>query len=1073
MTVEQLLAELETLSHNAWMYRMVIVGRQAASDTEVRGTLNALAQGDMYRRMLALQACHGSRDGAHVLAALSDPSYTIRGRAISLVALLCDDAQAVTALETVLPDSRRRLVARLARARRYAPIDAFLDTLAPRNDRDLSPLLAFGSDDAVTRHLEQALEHAGQTAWMRLARYHPAQAAAALRERAERTDRLDTRLRWIAAAVLPELAARVPDLTIDVVRALHQSIALPQLNLDELAHYRPSEVAALLLASDEQSTLRLDRVADRLPETQLIALLSAQPGTLGLPGRWFERLRPDVRRSVYLAARYGWRNTDGIMPYSIVAALPGELREDEGRRHLALPALTTRPTERLQYAAFLPWQEARTVLDPFIRHADAAIRSVALSALITTTRYRRSHLPEALAVVAARRNEQDPVRGAMLAALAALPCSIWQADQLETLGQILHDALAAIDLSSATTTSAVQLMLALFPTYPDWSAPLLAETLMRRRVWDDTGRAEDYLTDEDVHRLLPALMPVVAAWEAREEYDAIAGLADWFGRRLEGADDLVATLERIIQTPVPAWTARRILSLLAADRRDRLATLIPALLRADPSWITQHEVFTYLHTRRQDLLTPFLGQHAYAGRFSTGKTRFVLPVSYGFFRWTDQQQARFAATLTEVVTDPQRDVPGITQAITQLAALPSVPPDTLIALARDPRPAIQEEVLYALGRLDTGQGVPVLLEALGDDRARVAIYALRQAIDRIPRRQALDLLRAIPLDRVTVAKEVVRLLGDLRDPEAYQDLLALDDQALHRDVRVALLRALWNYLEQPQSWAILERAATSPDPILAAAVTRIPADQLSTAGQQRLVRLLCLVLAHADATVRVAVLQRCATLPVADPDRLLEPGLLQALDTNVPDVYNAAADAIVQTYVGRDASAIGQIAAHLLSNRRALQTVVRHVELQISWQRSRFQATAGAIIASLASDPLTTSLQIRLAVPALDSGALATFFRELVTAERLHAEALMTAVRVLERAGTYRDNTELEQLETQLAGSPEAPLRRLALAALVAQTHPPQGWTPERVARLEQYRNDPAPLVAAAAQFTFPPLDVA
>ena len=45
----------------------------------------------------------------------------------------------------------------------------------------------------------------------------------------------------------------------------------------------------------------------------------------------------------------------------------------------------------------------------------------------------------------------------------------------------------------------------------------------------------------------------------------------------------------------------------------------------------------------------------------------------------------------------------------------------------------------------------------------------------------------------------------------------------------------------------------------------------------------------------------------------------------------------------------------------------------------------------------------------------------------------------------------------------------LALAALVAVAGDSLGWNDERLARLRAYRQDPSPLVAAAAQFTLPP----
>ena len=71
MTPGSLLRELDTLSHDQRMRRMAEVGKQAARDPKAAATLAALEQGDLYQRLLSLQACYGSRDGECVLRALA------------------------------------------------------------------------------------------------------------------------------------------------------------------------------------------------------------------------------------------------------------------------------------------------------------------------------------------------------------------------------------------------------------------------------------------------------------------------------------------------------------------------------------------------------------------------------------------------------------------------------------------------------------------------------------------------------------------------------------------------------------------------------------------------------------------------------------------------------------------------------------------------------------------------------------------------------------------------------------------------------------------------------------------
>src|SRR5262249_10134657 len=160
------------------------------------------------------------------------------------------------------------------------------------------------------------------------------------------------------------------------------------------------------------------------------------------------------------------------------------------------------------------------------------------------------------------------------------------------------------------------------------------------------------------------------------------------------------------------------------------------------------------------------------------------------------QQQTFATTLDEVIRDVEQPDPAVLRAEGALAALPDVDPAFLVNLGQDERPVVRDAALRALGKLDGGQGAQPLIEALGDGRARVAVYALRRALLEMLPERALDVLRVASKQQVTVAKEIVRLLGDLRSDAAYAELLALERTDLQRDVRVALLRAFWEHLDR-------------------------------------------------------------------------------------------------------------------------------------------------------------------------------------------------------------------------------------------------------------------------------------
>jgi hypothetical protein len=1075
MAPATLLAELETATYDSRVQRMVALGRQSRTDADAAAVLQTFAAGGFYERQMALWASYGSDDGTPVVAALADPSRLLRGLAISLVAKVCTDEQARAAFGSITRKAQPKLLRNLRQRKRRTVVDAVLIELADHADERLAMFLYFGTGAVVEKYVAAVLPRWGADDWRRLAKYHPAIAFTQLHNQQRTQTAPDARLLYHINAVLPALAERQPDHALALVRGLLHHEAPARIHLHPVAQRRPSEVAELLLAHEDGAAARLDlsRLAHRIPEAQLLAVLQYRPALVPDRETWLRRVAPAVRRAAFGVAGNGWRNAEGVVPAAMVALLPSGVREAEARRHLALPALAARPTVRLPYAAFLAWEEARAVLDPFVRNPDAELRTVALAVQIGVARYHRAQLPAALALVRARANEQDPVRQAMLAALASLPPSRWQETHLEDLSQLIRDVLNAADLSSATAREAELLVVALVPHYPEWAAAWLGE-LVRSRGQVYFASLGDRLTDADVQRIAPALLPVLQAWATRERESLLVRAATSLGRRLRVFDKLVDLLERVLMTTRQDYVASQILQLLAQHRPNRFTTLVPALIASDPSIGTLPVVYSYLHRRRQDLLTPFLGQQAYKGRFSTGKTRFVLPLLTGFYRWTPSQQRLFADTLTQVTQDAQRDVYGLFQAIHQLAALPAMLPARLLSLAdaRMENLAVRDTALRALARLDGGQGVPVLVEALDDVRARIAIYALRSTLLEMPAARALALLQAVPTQKVTVAKEVIRLLGDLDTPAAYPLLLEMDARSLHRDVRVALLRAFWFYLERPETWPILYHAAADPDPAVAAGVVWIPTDRLSLAVQQHVLALLATLLGHPDALLRVQVLHRFATLPLADPGRVLLPPLLARLHSPLPDEYKAAARALFATYAQQHAAAIADTVALVRPERRVLQALLQALHAALATNRSGLQPAVQGILAALRPDPLTLRLQARLAVAGLPWPELAPYFTELAAADTLDAEVLMATVQALEASGqrsVSQADAALPAFEYTLAASPDARLRRLALAALQAQATQPAGWTAALRARLAQYRADPTPLVAAAAQFVFPP----
>ena len=1021
MTPDALLAEFEPLTHRKRIQRMVDLGRSIArgDDPALAPLADALERHESaYARLLAVGTAWGSHDGARVLRALRDPSRAVRGRAIKLVPLACDDAQAEAALGLV-PSGRlrTRLAVALRRRRRSGVLDAFLDARLgeARPEGQVVDLLAIGSADAVARHAAAFREHGGPLAWQRIAKWQPAAAVAVITAALDGHGPIDPRLRWHLGLALGLVPRAAPDAALQIARLLfargvEPADALVRGVLAILARRRPAETFDLLRARHESGgpstppgafgVVRFDRAAHRLGVERLSWLVrhawSALPdGDRGR--RWFLRLSEEDRATLLgvwtREGRGAWggfllchipadgpvarareagferwvlgaSSSEGVITLKLLEHLPLDLRVREARRHLQdVPALATKPEQRLRYAELLPFAEARSALASHLGHPEGEQRAAAQRILLASLRFDRSAVPEGLAQAHARRFEQDPVRRAMLEALAGLPRRCFGVGHLEAVGVLVQDALDTADLSAATAGAAEQIVVRLFRLDAAWGARWLTKILAARGSLSSPGLGEE-LTEPETCSLAPVLAELASAWLTRERAGALIWLAAGLGRRLAVVAAVLDALESFAAELPFVGVAGAALDLLRRHAPRRFASLVPRLLAADPSFAILVSVARFVSRTRQDLLDPLLGDAPMTGRFATGKTRWAIDFGGGYVRWTARQQRVYGAGLAAVAADPQRDLPAIRATVQTLARLAFAPADASISLASDRRPPVREIAVRALPWLDGGQGIGVLIECLGDDRARWAIYALRKAFREMDRAGVLAVLRGAPTGKVTVAKEIVRLLGEMGGDDAFGELVALDAPGLHRDIRVALLRALWDHLERPEAWAVFERAAADPDWVLASRLADIPSGRLSTAAEARLCRLLVRVLARPEVEARIDLLRRVASIPLRDGERVLFGACLAQMAGPHSDECRTATAAALTRMLPGEADALAERVRALLPKRRLLEPMVSEVGCRLGpYAPAQLRRVAEGVLAALAADQLGRAAAPRLRAP--------------------------------------------------------------------------------------------------------------
>ncbi|MEZ4222250.1 MAG: hypothetical protein R3B13_15040 [Polyangiaceae bacterium] len=1115
MSVEDLCQQLEPLRHVERVQHLLELGRRAAQgEADAQSIVEALATStSRYQRTLAVATTFGSRDAALLHRLLNDPSRVVRLRAQKAASTLLSDDELLHALRRAAsPIALHRLVARLVQKRRLSPVQRFLEEALTANaDPRLADLLGHGAPALVESALDEQVRELSLDGLRRLARRHPRLVLEHFEARMVKG--LDPRTRYQLLTALAPLARHAPLATLPlaerlwragvshfhVIEALREILRQhPRETFDVLRSLRDS---LRVSAMGPFMVVNFDKVVHLLDAERLAYLIEHAPTTLsdgGRARRWFLRLDeaqrtvvidtwldrgeaywgaflfrhvasegPHAKRRELAYRRFSAavQNKEGVAPLASLMDLPRDLKLREGRRHLHdLEALATRTEERIAYAALLPLDEAKEALASFTSHPEGEVRAVAMRALATLPATYPESMSDVLALVASRRFEQDPVRMAMLDALSTLPLRAFSVDVLPALGEVFQHALDAADLSHTTSFHIERLCVRLFRVDATWSAGWLSKLLTVRGVPSSVGLI-DGLTPEQARALVPAVSPLCREWADRERAAALIWLARSFGLRLREAPPLVDALVRLATQQPFVHVAAAALDLLKQHAPARFAETFPRLLEADASAIVVPAVARAVSTRRQDLLAPALSGKRMKGRFASGRTHWVVEFWAGYGAWTESQQCAQAELLTKLLKDKKRDVPTLRSGIDSLVNLHFAPGDRLAGFAEDVRPPMREMVVRALARVDDPSSARLLIDALGDERARWAIYALRAILREQPQADAVAILRGAPMHKVTVAKEVIRIAGELGGAAGYEFLVRQDRAALHRDVKIALLRALWDHLSHDETWAAFAEAVEDPDWVVASRLSDVPVLRLNSTSEARITALMVRVLERPEPEARRYLLQRAAHLPLADGDRVLFGACLRHLGAPHQDEVEAAFGAVLQRM---DPGEVPQVVARieeLLPQRRTLATLHRLLAKRVGpYAPKHVLAVGDGLLQCIEPDPLLAAHTLALVGALRETRGLVDMLRSFSQRDLLHHDVMEAALEAI------RGVRVADFVDQKLRDESDPRLRRLGLGALEHAARPKHGWTRARKERLESYRADPDPQVAAHAAFVFPPV---
>ncbi|MFD0634461.1 hypothetical protein ACFQ9X_25850 [Catenulispora yoronensis] len=591
---------------------------------------------------------------------------------------------------------------------------------------------------------------------------------------------------------------------------------------------------ALLLCAPEQA-VRWGRLCAQ-DDRQLAVLV----GTL-----------PPSRRDAFFDAVTAGRDLDrAVLAEPLLDALPHPRRHAEARRMLALPALEADPVLKLRVSARLPWAEGRQVLLEQTRAADAAARAAAYPLLVACVAAERDaavfarFLDEDLGRI---HNEQDPVRQPTLKALAQTPPALFGDGAVAALTRLGTDAVEARDVSVGSLSAVRQLARRLLVHHAEsGDAELLAwglRVLELELVEGATDAVDRERLDTVRHGQERAVVDVLGPWVRRglerAWYSRLLTLAEALGRRAWAMPDVQGWLEWTIWNS-PSGVAHTAIPLWLADPARR-SERVEALVRWDPSVAKLWPVAHVIAGHRTDLLDPYLTGRPPGGRFVTDGVRWIPDFpSAAVQHWLPRQRAQYVKLLARIAGDAGSTASARADAIRQSATVGEAGQAVVDRYLGSANVVLQEAALGATVWLpDPAAAIPVLLEHVDDDRARVAVYALTRAAQFARPAELGARLEAVVVGasaKVTSRKEVLRIAAQVGVPDLVGLLLRTwGGQRQHRHVRMAAVSRLVGELDDARVWEVLGAAAgvgagTAPADAAAAVASIAPATSVATAA---------------------------------------------------------------------------------------------------------------------------------------------------------------------------------------------------------------------------------------------------